>query len=63
MNTTLMPETLTVAEIQQKTRLGRIHIQRLIRNGILPNLGTSKRFIVSQAALTRFLEQAGKEVQ
>jgi excisionase family DNA binding protein len=59
--TVALPETLTVSEIQKITRLGRMHVQKLIRDGTLPNLGTRKRFIVSRAAITRFLEQAGQK--
>jgi excisionase family DNA binding protein len=54
----LQSETLTVIEIQKITRLGRMHVQKLIRDGTLPNLGSSKRFIVSRAAVQRFLNQS-----
>jgi excisionase family DNA binding protein len=57
----LQAQTLTIPEIQKITRLGRMHVQKLVRDGILPNLGTQKRFLVSRAAVTRFLEQGGKK--
>jgi excisionase family DNA binding protein len=57
----LQAQTLTIPEIQKITRLGRMHVQKLVRDGVLPNLGTQKRFVVSRAAIARFLEQEGKK--
>ncbi len=54
------PEMLTVNDLQKITRLGRESVQQLFRNGILPNLGNTKRFLTSRAALKRFLEQGQK---
>jgi hypothetical protein len=54
------PEMLTVSDLQKITRLGRESVQQLFRNGILPNLGNTKRFLTSRAALKRFLEQGQK---
>ncbi len=48
--------TLDTAEIQKITGFGRDHIKKLVRDGKLPNLGNSKRFIVARAALLRYLE-------
>jgi hypothetical protein len=52
----LQPQTVTVAEIQSITRLGRNAVQNLFKRGVLPNFGNSKRFLTSRAALTRYLE-------
>lgn len=53
------PEVLTVFELQKITRLGRESVQQLFRNRVLPNLGNTKRYLTSRAALKRYLEQAG----
>ncbi len=54
------PEVLNTRELQKITRLGRESVQQLFRNGTLPNLGNTKRFLTSRAALKRFLEQGQK---
>jgi excisionase family DNA binding protein len=48
--------TLNTQEIRNLTGWGRIHIQRLVADGNLPNVGTAKRFLVSRTALMRYLD-------
>jgi excisionase family DNA binding protein len=51
--------TLTVDEIVELTQLGRDHTKKLIRDGKLPNVGNTKRFLVPRSAVIRYLENAG----
>jgi excisionase family DNA binding protein len=53
--------TLTVEEIVQLTQLGRDHTKKLIRDGVLPNVGNAKRFLVPRTAVIRYLENAGQK--
>jgi hypothetical protein len=52
--------TLTVEGIMKLTQFGRDHSKKLIRDGILPNVGNKKRFLVPRSAVIRYLENAGR---
>jgi excisionase family DNA binding protein len=58
-----MMERLTVGtqETQALTGLGRDHIRKLVREGVLPNVGNSKRLLIPKSAVIRYLEQAGQK--
>jgi excisionase family DNA binding protein len=50
--------TLTTPEVQAVLGLGRDEVLKLIRRGVLPNLGTPRRFRVSRAAVQRYLGES-----
>jgi hypothetical protein len=53
------PDVLTSREVQQITRLGRDKTQKLFHQ-VLPNIGTTKRFLTPKSALVRWLESGGQ---
>jgi hypothetical protein len=45
-------------EIQARTGWGRTHVQHLVRENILPNLGHEGKILVPIAALAKFINDA-----
>lgn len=45
-------------EIQARTGWGRTHVQHLVRENILPNLGHGGKILVPIAALAKFINDA-----
>lgn len=58
MSNTLERRTHDTRELQKILGLGRIQIQKLVRDGKLPNLGTSRKILVSRAAIAKYLGEA-----
>lgn len=51
--------TVTLAQAQVITGLGRDHLRALIRDGKIPNVGPRTRVRIPRAALERWLDAGG----